>query len=146
LLSGGEQQMLALAAAIVSGPRLLMIDEISLGLAPVIIERLAPVVRRIADEMQIGVLLVEQHLPVALSIADRALVLRHGQVVPSGSAAELADRPRVLRGARHVTAPTIGPKGRKWPPICGLSKLLCAHRRMRPVIARQLAYLGDKGR
>ena len=90
LLSGGEQQMLALARALVRRPRLLLVDEMSLGLAPVVLEQLAPVIRSVADDLGIGVLLVEQHVPVALGIADRALVLRHGMVVAEGPAAELA--------------------------------------------------------
>ena len=90
LLSGGEQQMLALARALVRRPRLLLVDEMSLGLAPVIVERLVPVVRRIADEMGAGVLLVEQHVAVALEVADRAVVLSRGEVVGEGAAADLA--------------------------------------------------------
>jgi branched-chain amino acid transport system ATP-binding protein len=90
LLSGGEQQMLALARALVRRPRLLLVDEMSLGLAPVVLEQLAPVIRSVADDLGIGVLLVEQHVPVALGIADRAVVLRHGQVVAEGTAQELA--------------------------------------------------------
>jgi len=99
LLSGGEQQMLAVARALVARPQLLLIDEMSLGLAPRIVDQLAGVIRRIADEREIGVLLVEQHVPLALGIADAALVLVHGEVVARGAAADLAGRHDLLQAS-----------------------------------------------
>lgn len=99
LLSGGEQQMLALGRAIAGEPKLLMVDEMSLGLAPIIVERLLPVLRRLVTETGAAVLLVEQHVHLALELADRAYILNHGDVVASGSAADLASQAERLEAS-----------------------------------------------
>src|SRR5580704_2486750 len=96
LLSGGEQQMLAVGRALVTRPRLLLVDEMSLGLAPVIVERLLPILRRAADELGASVLFVEQHVALALEISDRAYVLTHGRIRLEGPAAELRERRELL--------------------------------------------------
>ncbi|MEU5844356.1 ATP-binding cassette domain-containing protein [Rhodococcus sp. NPDC047139] len=99
MLSGGEQQMLALARAFVQAPKVLLVDELSMGLAPVVVESLLPVVRSFADDRDAAVVLVEQHVHMALSVADLAMVLRHGEVTTSGPAADLAASPRLLEQA-----------------------------------------------
>lgn len=99
LLSGGEQQMLALGCALASEPKTLMIDEMSLGLAPLVVEHLLPIVRKLARELDMSVLLVEQHVDSALKIADRGYVLSHGQLVLEGKAADLLHRRDVLESS-----------------------------------------------
>jgi branched-chain amino acid transport system ATP-binding protein len=99
MLSGGEQQMLALARALVQGPRVLLVDEMSMGLAPIIVEQLMLKLREIANRTEAAVILVEQHVHLALEIADRALVLVHGEVALEGSAASLRDDPSRLQAA-----------------------------------------------
>lgn len=84
LLSGGEQQMLTLARSLALQPKLLLVDELSLGLAPIIVSRLMATIRRSADEHGIAVLLVEQQARRALTIADRWYLLRRGEIVATG--------------------------------------------------------------
>jgi branched-chain amino acid transport system ATP-binding protein len=89
-LSGGEQQMLAIGRALMQDPKVLLVDELSMGLAPVIVEKLLPVIRKVADDTGAAVVLVEQHVMLALEIADTAIVLAHGDVALRGDAKALA--------------------------------------------------------
>jgi len=97
-LSGGEQQMLAIGRALMQDPKVLLVDELSMGLAPVIVESLLPVIRRVVDETGAACVMVEQHVMLALEIADTAMVLAHGDIALRGDAKELAaDEARIER-------------------------------------------------
>jgi branched-chain amino acid transport system ATP-binding protein len=118
LLSGGEQQMLAIGRALVSRPRILLVDEMSLGLAPVIVERLLPILRRAASELGAAVLFVEQHVALALEVADRGYVLNHGRIVLEGPAAQLrADRE--LLTASYLGEQAVAPASSATTPTQG---------------------------
>jgi branched-chain amino acid transport system ATP-binding protein len=95
-LSGGEQQMLAIGRALMARPRLLLLDEPSLGLAPLMVNRIFDVIRRLKEE-QVTILLVEQNARKALDVADRAYVMETGLISLSGTARELAVNPEVER-------------------------------------------------
>jgi branched-chain amino acid transport system ATP-binding protein len=94
-LSGGEQQMLAIGRALVSSPSLLLLDEPSLGLAPIIVQEIFGLIKKIHEEEKVAILLVEQNARKALKAASRAYILELGKMVVSGSSADLAQDPRV---------------------------------------------------
>jgi branched-chain amino acid transport system ATP-binding protein len=96
-LSGGEQQMLAIARALMIHPKLLMLDEPSLGLAPIVVEQVFEIISKISKEEGVSILIVEQNLMQALSVADRAYVLETGKLVMQGTAKELMENPDIKR-------------------------------------------------
>ncbi|MGM9925897.1 MAG: ABC transporter ATP-binding protein [Bacillus sp. (in: firmicutes)] len=95
LLSGGEQQMLAIGRGLMAKPKVLMLDEPSLGLAPLIVKDIMAILRKLCDEMGTTIILVEQNVKAALHIADRACVIAHGKIVISGASKELLNNPKV---------------------------------------------------
>ncbi|MBM3118793.1 MAG: ABC transporter ATP-binding protein [Chloroflexi bacterium] len=94
-LSGGEQQMLVIARALIARPKLFLLDEPSMGLAPMIVEEIFDIVKRIKEEQTASVLLVEQNAVAALSIADRGYVMENGKIVLDGPAQKLIDNPDI---------------------------------------------------
>lgn len=98
LLSGGEQQMVVLAQALVSSPKVILVDELSLGLAPVIVKRLAPALESVAAS-GVGILLIEQFAHVALGLAKTAYILEGGRIRYEGTAQELRANPDLLHSA-----------------------------------------------
>jgi branched-chain amino acid transport system ATP-binding protein len=96
-LSGGEQQMVAIARGLMARPRLLMIDEPFLGLAPVIVQQMGALIRRIRDEQGISILFIEQNVELALRLADRGYILESGRTILTGPSAELLQSAEVKR-------------------------------------------------
>jgi branched-chain amino acid transport system ATP-binding protein len=122
-LSGGQQQMLTLGMAFIGRPRLLMIDELSLGLAPTVIAQLLEIVKALRDRGT-TIILVEQSVNLALTLADEAFFMEKGEIRFHGPTAELLERPDVLRsvfleGASATASPRLTPNGEGAPPISG---------------------------
>ena len=108
-LSGGEQQMLAMARALIQEPKVLLVDEMSMGLAPLVVEALFAAVRTIAVDHGCAVVLVEQHVSLALAVADLAAVLNHGRIVLSSDVASLRSQPDLIEQAYFGSLVTGGP-------------------------------------
>jgi branched-chain amino acid transport system ATP-binding protein len=111
LLSGGEQQMLTLARALGRSPQVLLADELSLGLAPLVVDRMLTAVRTAADQRNVGVLLVEQHVKRALEIADRVFVMQRGRIVLAGTPTEIGGQIGGLQSAYLAESSSIGRNG-----------------------------------
>jgi branched-chain amino acid transport system ATP-binding protein len=110
MLSGGEQQILGLARALAAEPKLLLVDELSLGLAPKIVARLLEAVRVAAADRGAGVLLVEQHARQALRVADRGYVMSRGRIELSGAGSELLGRIEAIEST-YLHGPAEGAEG-----------------------------------
>jgi ABC-type branched-subunit amino acid transport system ATPase component len=125
-LSGGEQQMVALARAVLARPRLVMVDEMSQGLAPTVVRQLFEIIRLMRDE-GIAVLIVEQFVESALEVADRAYVFEHGTIGHSGSAAELRADRKLISGSylgSAVDAEAVASNGNGHPPDPALMEIV----------------------
>ncbi len=109
VLSGGEQQMLALARGLAAQPKVFLVDEMSLGLAPMIVQEILPVLRRIVTDTGCAALMVEQHVHLALGIADRAYVMSRGRIVMAGTATEVAASVDEITGSYLAAGPDSAP-------------------------------------
>jgi branched-chain amino acid transport system ATP-binding protein len=107
-LSGGEQQMLAIARGLIQHPKVLLVDELSMGLAPIIVERLFEAIEKVAADSDCTVVFVEQYVALALEVADSVMVLNRGALVMSGSAEDIAAQPQVLEDAYLGAVDTNG--------------------------------------
>jgi branched-chain amino acid transport system ATP-binding protein len=101
-LSGGEQQMLAIGRALMSSPRMIMLDEPSLGLAPMLVSRIFEVITRLNEELGLPILLVEQNVALSLKISSRGYVLERGRIVIEDESKELLKNPEVERAYMGV--------------------------------------------
>ena len=109
LLSGGEQQMVAIGRGLMAKPKVLMLDEPSLGLAPLIVKDIMNILRKLCDETAATIILVEQNVKAALKVADRGCVLAHGKMEITGTAQELLNDPRVQAAYFGKSAETSNP-------------------------------------
>jgi branched-chain amino acid transport system ATP-binding protein len=110
-LSGGEQQMLAIARGLIQQPKVLLVDELSMGLAPIIVERLFEAIKKVAADSDCTVVFVEQYVALALDVADSVTVLNRGALVMSGSAEDIVSQPQALEEA-YLGAAGISPEAK----------------------------------